>query len=628
MRNNRNLKLTVSILLLAFIMNFTFPLFEVKAKAQEGSSRQVEQMLKEVVSKYGEENVIFEDGIYAYLGEEINLSSLQNYEGVVWHSENEEIVTVSGNNLIGVSEGTTFIVGKKDTKYFIKEVYVATKRADVRALNSAVSNAKSQYVVYIDPGHGGSDPGASGNGIIEKNLNLDIGLKVKQKLESKGIKVVMSRTSDEFVSLGDISKGANYANPDIFISIHINSAGAVSASGIETYHNKDIDKSLAEKLQNKLISYTGAVNRGAKWEDFHVIRETRMPASLVECGFLTNVNEANNMKDWNYQEKLADAITDGAVDYLVENISLGGNGTLLASRIFGSNRYETSYEIFERGWNVSDYAVLASGIDYPDALCAAPLAAKYNAPIILVDNTTLNNQPRLLELLKSRGVTKTFIVGGTSVIPSSIESGLSASGISSTRLGGKDRYETSVKIAKEVGNESGEVSIVSGLDFADGLSISPIAAKRKSPILLTENNNLPDVVSNYITGLNLNKSFIIGSTGAISNNVASKLPNVERLGGKDRYETNKKIFDRFKNDINLSDVYIASGLDFPDALSASALAGKNGEFVILSNVNSPEPDVRNLISEIKPNIDNLYVLGSKIIISDNVLINLGINFIR
>ncbi len=622
MGKQKNFKFIGLIVVFSLIFNLALPLFDIKAHAYENSSKMVEQELKEIVSKYGEANVKFEDGLYVYVGEEINLTDSENYQEVIWNSENEEIVNVENNKLTGVEEGTTFIVGKKAETYYIKEVYVSMESANVRSINNLESRASSQYVVYIDPGHGGYDPGAQGNGIVEKDIVLNYGLRLKEKLEANGIKVIMSRTSDVYVSLEDRSRGANNVNPDIFISIHINSAGATSASGIETFYKKDIDKPLAEKIQSKLISYTGAVNRGAKWEDFHVVRETNMPASLVECGFLTNVNEADNLKNWDYQEKLINAMLDGALDYLYNS------NPLVANRIYGNNRYETSYELFKNGWSSSEYAVIAPGLDYPDALCATPLATKYNAPIVLAENTSLKNQSNLLNLLKSKGVKNVFLVGGTGVIPSSFESELSAQGISSKRLGGKNRYETSVQISKEVGNSSGEVAVVSGLDFADGLSISSIAAIRNMPILLTEKNQLPSEVLNHLNGLNISKSYVIGSSGAVSDNVASKLSNVERLGGKNRYETNKNIFNKFKSSLDLSNLYIASGLDFPDALSVSALAGKNSGFVVLSNLNSAEPDVKELMTSVRPNLQNIYVLGSRAIISDSVLYNLGINIIR
>ena len=627
MNSKKIIKRGIIFILFTFILIFNFNMIPTNAEVNDSNSKEVESILKEIVSRYGEENVSFDDGIILNLGETIDIS---DDSGIVWNSEDSNVVVVEDNNLISKSPGTTFIVGEKDSQYYIREVYVAENIGDISTFSNdfVESRLKSQYIVYLDPGHGGYDPGASGNGIIEKNLVLDLSLKIRDKLEALGIKVIMSRTSDIYVSLRDRSSGANSLNPDIFISVHINSAGVTSASGIETYYYKSIDKPLADNLQSKLISYTGAVNRNVKFGDLHVVRETKMPSSLIEIGFLTNVNEANNMKSSSYQEKLANSIVDGAVRYLRENIDLGDNGILVGNRIYGNNRYETSYEVLNKGWSNSEYAILASGIDYPDALCATPLASKYNAPIILVDNTSLSNQPKLLSSLKSKGVSKVFIIGGSTAISSEIESGIKAAGISVTRVGGSDRYETSVKIAQLVGSTTGEIAVANGLDFADGLSISSIAAMRNMPILLTDSRALPQVVSNYINTINVNKTYIIGLESAVSSNVSNRLKNVERLGGANRYETNRSVFNRFKSNINIDNLYIASGADFPDALSVSALAGKNSNFVLLSNTNYSEPSIKESISSIRQNIGDLYILGGPLAIPDSIIKGLGIDYIR
>ena len=620
---NRNYKKLISfILTLTVAIGLFTGVFTVKANAYTSNSEIVEEQLKSIVARYGEENVLFEDGIYLEYGESIDLSDSEEYQGILWTSEDNEILEVNGNVVKGIDYGTTFLVGSKENKYYLKQVYVhESEENQARAIRSVES--RSQYVAYVDAGHGGYDSGAVANGLKEKDLTLNIALKVKAKLEAKGIKVVMSRDNDKFLSLQDIANKANASNPDMFISIHINSAGATtSASGIETYYYKGMDQPLASDIQNKLIEYTGAKNRGVKWEEFFVVKNTNMPASLIECGFITNVTEANKLNSTSYQDTLASAIVDGATSYLFNQ------NPLVANRLYGSTRYETSYEVFKMGWCSSETVVLASGLDYPDALCATPLASKYDAPILLAKNTSLNNQADLTSLLKSRGVKNVFIVGGTGVLPSSFEGELASMGISSKRLGGINRYETSVKVAQELGSNTGEMALVSGLDFADGLSMSSIAGKRNMPILLSGNNYIPQEVANYIAGAGINKTYVIGGTGAISNNISNMLPNVERLGGKNRYETSKQIFNRFRNELNLSNFYIASGLDFPDALASSALASKQNSFVVLSNVNYAEQEVKDVVSSSRGSIQNLYVLGGNTIVTDNALYNLGVRLIR
>lgn len=630
----KNIRL-ISAMLILTVFNFVMPTYSSIVYANtESSSEIVEAMLKEIINEYGEDTLIFDDGIVLNENEEIAIGDLSTEEEINWISRDESIVKIVDKNIVtAISTGTTFLIGEKDGKYHIKQTYVAANEAKARSISTYnIENArKGQYVVYLDPGHGGSDPGASGNGIIEKELNLKIALGVRDRLQNMGIIVKMSRDTDKFVSLQDIANGANAAMPDVFVSIHQNSFTGSSANGIETYYweKGSTDNKLATSLQNNLIKNTGAYNRGVKYDKekypFYVIKNTNMPASLVECGFLTNPDEASKLKNPDYQNKIMDAIATGIFEYLKANVNLD---PLVAERIYGSTRYETSYKLFDRGWSTSETVILASGVDYPDALTATPLAGKYNAPILLSRNTTLDAQPELKSTLINKGVKNVIIIGGQTAIPQIIQDQIASLGINVRRIGGSDRYETSALIAKEVGVNNGEVALAYGLSFADGLSIASIAAKKQMPILLTRNNLIPDATKSFIDNNNINKTYVVGSTTVISDSVYSQTKNPERLGGLNRYETNSIIFNRFKSEINLSSIYIASGLAFPDALSSSAIAAKDGNFVLLSNIRQVEWTVRNIITSIKPELDNLYVIGSNVVISDDILFGLGIDVIR
>lgn len=612
----------ISLVLVFICLNFIFePVTLTYANEDFSESKYVEDILKNIIKEYGEENIIFEDGITLKQNDSIDINAISE-EGYDYFTENNEILSV-GNVLTGLKEGTTFLIGKNnENMYTVREVYVYEER-DV--VNYATSRGlRDKYVVYIDPGHGGSDPGTRGNGIVEKDYVLDLSLRIRDRLESRGINVAMTRNTDSFVALKDITAKANAAAPDIFLSIHANSSIFTSPSGIENFYWKSIDKSLSQIVHNKLISYTGAINRGSKADDFYVVKNTNMPANLVEVGFLSNKEEANNLKNPGYQEKLINAIVDGAVKYLEENISLSGN-SINSERIYGSTRYETAIKVFEKGWNSSDYAVVASGLDYADALCAAPLAKKYNAPILLSTNNNLSSQNNLLNILKNKGVKEVFIVGGTGVIPQSFEVELNNIGIASHRLGGINRYETSIEIAKALNSNSGEVALASGVDFPDGLSISTIAAQRNMPILLTEPRNLPKSVESYLSKLNINKSYIIGSEGAISREVANKTINPERIGGIDRFETNKLVYERFKSDINTEEFYLTAGYNFPDTLSSSALASKDGKFVLITNPNDSNQYTKSIINN-NSNINKVYVLGSEALIPNSTLVKYGLKY--
>jgi N-acetylmuramoyl-L-alanine amidase len=202
--------------------------------------------------------------------------------------------------------------------------------------NTVTFNQKA-YKIFLDPGHGGSDPGAVAGGYKEANLNLAVAKKVQALLLNQGYTVYMSRNDNTYVSLLDRSKMANDLKADIFISIHTNSTagGDTSANGIESYFyeydpdypskindewhdNPDrIAKSmtLTTFIQQNMVEYTGANDRGTDGDTFSVLRESAMPATLTEIGFINNASERQKLITDSYQNKLAKAIADGIVEY-------------------------------------------------------------------------------------------------------------------------------------------------------------------------------------------------------------------------------------------------------------------------------------------------------------------------
>lgn len=173
--------------------------------------------------------------------------------------------------------------------------------------------------IVVDAGHGGNDPGASNKaaGIDEKTLNLKVAGILKQILSERGYEVIMNRDSDYFVPLKDRYNNANTIDADLFVSVHHNSAGSAAVSGIETLRpNSAENKIVADYIQDELIKNTGAVNRGTKIRtDLAVLNGTRMPAVLLELGFMSNTNEVTRLKDSSYQSTLANSVADGIDKY-------------------------------------------------------------------------------------------------------------------------------------------------------------------------------------------------------------------------------------------------------------------------------------------------------------------------
>ncbi|PWA12882.1 hypothetical protein DCC39_03155 [Pueribacillus theae] len=207
-------------------------------------------------------------------------------------------------------EATVYIDGKPKIGYIHKNDVGTAPVNDV--------GAAPVKIVVLDPGHGGHDPGTQGNGLVEKELNLDIALRTKSLLEQRGFKVIMTRSSDVFIELRDRSRIANSSGADIFVSIHGNSFNG-SAKGVETFwygtYEKQNSIRLAHNLQNRVVEKTNSYYRRVAEGNFHVIRETKIPSALIETGFLDHPADAANLKKSSFRQRIAEGILLGIIDY-------------------------------------------------------------------------------------------------------------------------------------------------------------------------------------------------------------------------------------------------------------------------------------------------------------------------
>lgn len=180
-----------------------------------------------------------------------------------------------------------------------------------------------KFTVLIDPGHGGNDKGTQSKDgkILEKDVSLVLAKRVANKLSKQDdVQVIISRTDDKYMSLADRALLANNQNVDLLVSVHLNAeGGGDTASGVETYYKKgatDGSAELAESVQKSIKSYVDARDRGTREDMFQVLRDSNMPAILIECGFLTNSKEAKNLLTEEYQEVLTEGIAQGILSYL------------------------------------------------------------------------------------------------------------------------------------------------------------------------------------------------------------------------------------------------------------------------------------------------------------------------
>lgn len=179
---------------------------------------------------------------------------------------------------------------------------------------------KGRTLVIIDPGHGGKDPGAIGlGGLQEKNVILPISQMVAQILEKQGIQVMMTRSSDYFVSLQGRTDLANRAGASLFVSIHANSMGTgrPDVNGLEVYYFGD--RRLSDTIYRSIVQGVNVKERGVRRARFYVLRNSKMPSTLLEVGFITGQEDAAKLRNSNYQRQMAEAIARGVIEYIRQN---------------------------------------------------------------------------------------------------------------------------------------------------------------------------------------------------------------------------------------------------------------------------------------------------------------------
>ncbi len=183
--------------------------------------------------------------------------------------------------------------------------------------------ATAAPLIVLDAGHGGIDEGAKVQSVIEKKITLTTTLLAKQHLEQLGYRVILTRSRDAFISLQKRVKIANQAKAALFVSIHYNSAPSRAAKGIEVYYFESSkttrtrsSRCLANHVLHQVIDQTEAASRGVRNGNFHVLRETSIPAVLVEGGFMTNYEERFLLKDRNYLNKIAKGVAQGVDQFL------------------------------------------------------------------------------------------------------------------------------------------------------------------------------------------------------------------------------------------------------------------------------------------------------------------------
>jgi N-acetylmuramoyl-L-alanine amidase len=186
------------------------------------------------------------------------------------------------------------------------------------SLTVATRHAPADFsTVVVDAGHGGHDLGGIPENLIpEKNVALDVAQRLAHRLEAAGLRVVMTRPDDTFITLGQRVRIANAESDAIFVSIHFNATQRTDARGVESFYGSASSAPLAHLIQRKLLTISSNPDfRPVKHATFWVLRETKLPAVLAECGFLTNPEDTALAQKEEYREKLSEQIASAILEY-------------------------------------------------------------------------------------------------------------------------------------------------------------------------------------------------------------------------------------------------------------------------------------------------------------------------
>ncbi|MDR3584538.1 MAG: N-acetylmuramoyl-L-alanine amidase [Desulfosporosinus sp.] len=248
-------------------------------------------------------------------------------------------------------------------------------------------------------------------------------------------------------------------------------------------------------------------------------------------------------------------------------------------RIAGSDRVETALKISQKGWDSAQTVILCEYSDYPDSIASTPFAVSLDAPILLTSGDSID--PRVVQELQRLKPQNIILLGGIGCLQPSIEKELDNLALKWERIGGTDRYETSVLLAQHLNSDS--LILANGDNFPDALSAATFAGIKQIPIVLTS-TTLPNSVIQYYQVTGPKHLIVIGGEGVVPTNdlTKNKFTLETRLGGQDRYETNAKVVAFMKDTCASNDLFLASGITFPDAVAGTVLASRSKSPLLLT----------------------------------------------
>lgn len=299
----------------------------------------------------------------------------------------------------------------------------------------------------------------------------------------------------------------------------------------------------------------------------------------------------------------------------------GRSSSSVVRRLWGETRYDTMRTISSTGFTRASTVVLACGNNYPDALAAAAFAGANSSPILLTERDNLPGQTA--DAIQLLGASNVVLLGGEEAISPAVANCLVEMGLHVSRIQGQTREQTAAQIASEVvaQNSSDTIIVANGYSPWDSLSVSPYCYGNGYPVLLTSSNGLlSNETLRSLQGMSsVKKAIIVGGPNAVSDDVVAQLSGlqVQRWWGQTRYETSTAIAEHAVSfGASCAVVGLASGENFPDALTGGALIGVRRGVLLLSSYTGFEPS--DYLAKNQDKIGRCYVLGGNAALSTSV----------
>lgn len=265
----------------------------------------------------------------------------------------------------------------------------------------------------------------------------------------------------------------------------------------------------------------------------------------------------------------------------------------------------------------SDTAVLVRDDDYPDALVAGPLAANYNAPILMTPTKQVPR--RVVDALRTHGFTKVILVGNPGAISAGAASQLQNAGFQVQRLGGQDRYRTAGVVADHLlaarGRDKSDVYLATGVDYPDALSASSAAIKNVGVVLLTPRRTVDGTSQGWMNSAKAAKVVAVGGPAVAAAERSVHLD--EKQVGVDRYETAEKVASAYFPP-NPGRIAVATGKDFPDATLAASLTARTGSPLVLTRTDTLTKPTTQFLTRNRASVRKVDVVGGKAAVTEKV----------